>query len=126
MTTLNSNIVRPINFEGHTDFTELCNATPHMDEKWYNDGGVFTIEDFVRSNYAGMISDQHKANHGFRLRLDWTELSLEELMEIHKEEVGYQAREAKWQKEAEMRILQTYLDAGAPNIETARRWQKAA
>ena len=45
---------------------------------WY-DMGIFTVEDFKRNQLINGISDASKDLYGCRMRLDWDEMSIEDM-----------------------------------------------
>ena len=45
---------------------------------WY-DMGVYTVEDFKRNQLINGISDASKDLYGCRMRLDWDEMSIEDM-----------------------------------------------
>jgi len=45
---------------------------------WY-DMGIYTVEDFRRNELINGISDASKDLYGCRLRLDWDEMSIEDM-----------------------------------------------
>ena len=47
------------------------------------DMGVFTVEDFERNQLINGISDASKDLYGCRLRLDWDEMSIEDMQRTY-------------------------------------------
>jgi hypothetical protein len=51
------------------------------DISYWNEMGVFTVEDFKRNELINGISDASKDLYGCRLRLEWDNYSIEELQD---------------------------------------------
>ena len=49
------------------------------DMSYWADMGVFTVEDFKRNQLINGISDASKDLYGCRMRLDWDEMSIEDM-----------------------------------------------
>jgi hypothetical protein len=49
------------------------------DMSHWADMGVYTVEDFKRSQLINSISDASKDLYGCRMRLDWDEMSIEDM-----------------------------------------------
>ena len=49
------------------------------DMSYWADMGVYTVEDFRRNELINGISDASKDLYGCRLRLDWDEMSIEDM-----------------------------------------------
>ena len=49
------------------------------DMSYWADMGVYTVEDFKRSQLINGISDASKDLYGCRLRLDWDEMTIEQM-----------------------------------------------
>ena len=45
----------------------------------WNEMGIFTVEDFERNSLINNISDASKDLYGCRMRLDWDEMSIEDM-----------------------------------------------
>jgi hypothetical protein len=130
------------NFEGFTDLAEYCKvqmekAPEHMKQytsvEYFAESGVHTIEDFIKWELYGMISDLSKEANGFRLRFDWTQKSVEELqkdVEYYEQEAEAAfEREQKWQQEAVIEWhahLKSLVSLGAKDFRQALNWDLAA
>jgi hypothetical protein len=49
------------------------------DMSYWADMGVFTVEDFKRNELINGISDASKELYGCRMRLDWDEMTIEQM-----------------------------------------------
>jgi RNA processing factor Prp31 len=89
---------------------------------------MFTIKNQEEFNECLMwISDLSKDAYGFRIRnRDWDSMSFEELAD----EVNFYSdiveREELYRDKKEEDDIQKCLDAGAPDVETAKRWLEDA
>ena len=89
---------------------------------------AFTIKTQEEFNECLMwISDLSKDAYGFRVRhVDWASMSFEELAA----EVNFYSdiveREELYRDKKEEDAIQKCLDAGAPDVETAKRWLEDA
>jgi len=109
---------------------------PHpsfMEVKFYNECGVFTIEDAIKWELYGMISDVSKEANGFRARFNWQDMSIDAL----EKELDYYAKEAsetyereqKWEQEATIEWkahLRHLVSIGAKDSPTALKWDMLA
>ena len=100
---------------------------------WYNESGVYTIEDAIKWELYGAISDVSKEANGFRARFDWMGMSVAEL----EKELEYYIkaanetfeREQRWEKRAIISWkshLRHLVSIGAKDIRTALEWDMAA
>jgi len=134
-----------INLADYTTLEAYCEAVQarnladygrvveHDTVEYYNEAGVFTIEDAMKWELYGTISDVSKDANGFRARFDWQSMTLDQLQEeldyYYKESLETQEREAKWEEEnlqswkAHLRHL---VSIGAKNIPTALKWDMSA
>ena len=134
-----------INLADYTTLEAYCEAVQarnladygrvveHDTVEYYNEAGVFTIEDAMKWELYGTISDVSKDANGFRARFDWQSMTLDQLQEeldyYYKESLETQEREAKWEEEnlqswkAHLRHL---VSIGAKNIPTALKWDMLA
>jgi hypothetical protein len=79
---------------------------------WY-DIGVFTAEDFKRNQLINGISDASKDLYGCRLRLDWDEMSIED-MERTYDNICRQLNE-QYELEKEAEAYEAELKKGLPD-----------
>lgn len=115
------------------NLAEFGHAAGSSDVAFYNESGVFTIEDAMKWELYGTISDVSKDANGFRARFDWQSMTLDQLQKeldyYYKESLETQEREAKWEEEnttswkAHLRHL---VSIGAKDIPTALTWDMAA
>ena len=75
--------------------------------------GVYTVEDFKRYQLINGISDASKDLYGCRLRLDWDEMSIEQ-MEATYENICRQLRE-QYEMEKEAEALAAEWKKGLPD-----------
>ena len=73
------------------------------DMSYWADMGVYTVEDFKRNQLINGISDASKDLYGCRMRLDWDEMTIEQ-MEATYENICRQLREQfemeqEWERE---------------------------
>jgi len=89
---------------------------------------AFTIKTQEEFNECLMwISDLSKDAYGFRVRnQDWASMSFEELAAEVNFFSDIVAREEEEYAKYEERAIRGCLDAGAPDIETAKRWLEDA
>jgi len=92
---------------------------------------AFTIKTQEEFNECLMwISDLSKDAYGFRVRnRDWASMSFEELaaeVNFFSDIVAAEREEEEYAKKAEEVAIQRCLDAGAPDVETAKRWLEDA
>ena len=115
------------NFEGFTSLEEYVAAElvkyPHTAGiGFYHEAGVFTIEDKIKWDIYGMISDASKELNGCRARFDWIQFSVEELYADYESYVRMIDEDNNYEENLKKANIQAMLDAGAPNEETAERW----
>lgn len=79
---------------------------------WY-DMGIFTVEDFKRNQLINGISDASKDLYGCRMRLDWDEMSIEQ-MESTYDNICHQLRE-QFEMEQEAEALAAEWKKGLPD-----------
>jgi hypothetical protein len=72
---------------------------------WY-DMGIFTVEDFKRNQLINGISDASKDLYGCRMRLDWDEMSIED-MERTYDNICRQLREQYEEEKAAEEFMKT-------------------
>ena len=118
------------NFEGHTSLESFVAAEqaeyPHTPGiSFYHEAGVFTIEDKIKWDIYGMISDASKELHGCRMRFDFLQFSVEELYADYESYVRMLEDEANYEDNLKKANIQAMLDAGAPDEETAARWAES-
>jgi len=109
---------------GATFYTTTTTDLDHWAES-----GVFSVEDYERHSLICEISDASKEAYGFRLRMDWDSMSMEELREEASRVWQYAVAEAELEQEREKldleefkAMLQQTIDMGAGDEETALRW----
>jgi len=73
------------------------------DMSHWADMGVYTVEDFRRNELINSISDASKDLYGYRMRLDWDQMSIED-MEATYDNICRQLREQfemeqEWERE---------------------------
>ena len=83
------------------------------DMSHWADMGVFTVEDFKRNELINGISDASKDLYGCRLRLDWDEMSIED-MEATYDNICRQLNE-QFEEEKEAAAYEAELKKGLPN-----------
>ena len=79
---------------------------------WY-DMGIFTVEDFRRNELINSISDASKDLYGCRMRLDWDEMSIED-MESTYDNICRQLNE-QFEMEQEAKALAAEWKKGLPD-----------
>ena len=79
---------------------------------WY-DMGIFTVEDFKRNELINGISDASKDLYGCRMRLDWDEMSIED-MERTYDNICRQLRE-QFEEEQAAEKWEAELKRGLPD-----------
>jgi len=67
----------------------------------WNDMGIFNVEDFERNAMINNISDASKELYGCRLRMEWDELTLDELKKMYDNIVRQLNEQFEAEKEAE-------------------------
>ncbi len=115
------------NFEGFTSLEDYVAAEqaqyPHTPGiSFYHEAGVFTIEQKIKWDIYGMISDASKELNGFRNRFDFLQFSVEELYAEYERYVQWIQDDINAEENYNKGQIQAMLDAGAPNEETAARW----
>ena len=118
------------NFEGHTSLESFVAAEqaeyPHTPGiSFYHEAGVFTIEDKIKWDIYGMISDASKELNGCRMRFDYLQFSVEELYAEYESYVQLLDDDNNWEANLQKASIQAMLDAGAPDEETAARWAES-
>ena len=83
------------------------------DMSHWADMGVFTVEDFKRNELINGISDASKDLYGCRMRLDWDEMSIED-MERTYDNICRQLRE-QFEMEQEAEALAAEWKKGLPD-----------
>lgn len=91
--------------------------------------GITTPEDFDKCMLAETIADASKSAYGFKSRVDWTQMTLEELeaeaeyyCNAAQEEAVREEKLAQEQVEQFKALVQKTIDLGAGDEETALRW----
>ena len=115
------------NFEGFTSLEDFVAAElvkyPHtVGLSFYHEAGVFTIEDKIKWDIYGMISDASKELNGCRARFDFLQSSVEELYADYERYVQWIEDDANYEQNREAELIQGLIDHGAPDEETAKRW----
>lgn len=115
------------NFEGFTSLEEYVAAEqaqyPHTPGiSFYHEAGVFNIEDKIKWDIYGMISDASKELNGCRARFDWIQFSVEELYADYESYVRMIDADLNYEENLKKANIQAMLDAGAPDEEAAERW----
>ena len=73
--------------------------------EFYNDAGVYTLEDAIKWELYGEYSDWYKDTHGFRPRFDFTEYSIQELKDMIDDVYKEYQEVARIEKQEERRAL---------------------
>ena len=117
------------NFEGFTSLEAYCADqqsqypnNQYVGLSWYHESGVTTIEQKIKWDIYGMISDASKELNGCRARFDWIQFSVEELYADYESYVRMIDEDNNYEENLKKANIQAMLDAGAPNEETAERW----
>ena len=115
------------NFEGFTSLEEYVAADqaqyPHAPGiSFYHEAGCFTIEDKIKWDIYGMISDASKELNGFRNRFDYTVFTVEELYAEYERYVQMAKDDRDYEENYKNAQIQAMIDAGAPSEEAAARW----
>jgi hypothetical protein len=118
------------NFEGFTSLEDFVAAElvkyPHTAGLgFYHEAGVFTIEQKIKWDIYGMISDASKDLNGFRARFDFLQFSVEELYADYESYVRMIDADNNYEENLQKANIQAMLDAGAPDEETAARWAES-
>ena len=92
------------NFEGFTQLEDYVAAElvkyPHtVGLSFYHEAGVFTIEDKIKWDIYGMISDASKSLNGCRARFDFLQFSVEELYAEYNSYVRMAGDDAEYEAE---------------------------
>ena len=83
------------------------------DMSHWADMGVYTVEDFKRNQLINSISDASKDLYGCRMRLEWDEMTIEQ-MEATYENICRQLRE-EFEMEQEAEALAAEWKKGLPD-----------
>ena len=115
------------NFEGHTSLESFVAAEqaeyPHTSGiSFYHEAGVFTIEDKIKWDIYGMISDALKELHGCRMRFDFLQFSVEELYAEYNSYVRMAGDDAEYEANLKQANISAMLEAGAESEEQAKAW----
>jgi len=118
------------NFEGFTSLEDFVAAElvkyPHTAGLgFYHEAGVFTIEQKIKWDIYGMISDASKELNGCRARFDFLQFSVEELYADYESYVRMIDADNNYEENLQKANIQAMLDAGAPDEETAARWAES-
>jgi hypothetical protein len=115
------------------DMAEYGRSPEFNDVAWYNESGVYTIEDAIKWDLYSTISDVSKDANGFRARFNWQTMTIAELEAdleyYYKAANETYEREVKWEKRATIAWkahLRHLVSIGAGNIQTALKWDMAA
>lgn len=115
------------------DMAEYGRSPEFNDVAWYNESGVYTIEDAIKWDLYSTISDVSKDANGFRARFNWQEMTIAELEAdleyYYKAANETYEREVKWEKRATIAWkahLRHLVSIGAGDIQTALKWDMAA
>ena len=117
------------NFEGFTSLEAYCEEqvrlypnNPCVGLDFYNDSGVFTIEEKIKWDIYGMISDASKEMCGSRMRFDWTTWSVEDLYVEYKSYIRMLGQDAEYEAELLDSNIKAMIEAGAHDEEQAKSW----
>jgi len=83
------------------------------DISYWNEMGVFTVEDFERNSLINNISDASKELYGCRMRLAWDEMDIEDLEQTY-ENICYQLR-LQFEQEKEAEAYEAEMKKGLPD-----------
>jgi hypothetical protein len=103
--------------------------TPVADVSFWNDLGIFTVEQYVRHSLVGEYSDAYKSANGFRPRTDlsgWTNEQIEEeIKSLYASAKAHAESEAEWDRmDAEWRAEQDKLEAEKKSEDAwVAKWQ---
>lgn len=99
------------------------------DESYWNEGGIFTVDDYVRDQLICQIRECSKAAYGSKINLDWdtyTTSQLEEMADDYGDAASRQFEEdERIEKENVAKFegfIQEMLSWGCADRETAIRW----
>tara|TARA_R110000744_G_scaffold310433_1_gene418122 strand:- start:177 stop:677 length:501 start_codon:yes stop_codon:yes gene_type:complete len=115
------------NFEGFTSLEAYCadQQRQYPNNKWlawYHESGVTTIEQKIKWDIYGMISDASKEMYGSRMRFDWTDWSVEELYAEYNSYVRMAGDDAEYEAELLASNIKAMIEAGAQSEEQAKAW----
>jgi|TARA_B110000908_G_scaffold8385_1_gene10388 hypothetical protein len=115
------------NFEGFTQLEDYVAAElvkyPHtVGLSFYHEAGVFTIEDKIKWDIYGMISDASKSLNGCRARFDFLQFSVEELYAEYNSYVRMAGNDAEYEAELLASNIKAMIEAGAESEEQAKAW----
>ena len=115
------------NFEGFTQLEDYVAAElvkyPHtVGLSFYHEAGVFTIEDKIKWDIYGMISDASKSLNGCRARFDFLQFSVEELYAEYNSYVRMAGNDAEYEAELLASNIKGMIAAGAESEEQAKAW----
>jgi hypothetical protein len=115
------------NFEGFTQLEDYVAAElvkyPHtVGLSFYHEAGVFTIEDKIKWDIYGMISDASKSLNGCRARFDFLQFSVEELYAEYNSYVRMAGDDAEYEAELLASNIKAMIEAGAESEEQAKAW----
>lgn len=115
------------NFEGFTSLEAYVAAEqaqyPHTPGiSFYHEAGVFTIEQKIKWDIYGMISDVSKEFLGSRTRFDWTTWSVEDLYAEYKSYIRALGQDAEYEAELLDSNIKAMIEAGAHDEEQAKSW----
>lgn len=80
------------------------------DLDFWADVDVYTVADYIRSGLIGAISDTSKDLNGFRMRLDWSEYTDEQLKSILDDLYKQHERELEWEKEQQRKAEKAHQE----------------
>jgi hypothetical protein len=89
---------------------------------FYHEAGVFTIEDKIKWDIYGMISDASKSLNGCRARFDFLQFSVEELYAEYNSYVRMAGNDAEYEAELLASNIKAMIEAGAQSEEQAKAW----
>jgi len=99
------------------------------DESYWNEGGIFTVEDFKRDRLICNIRECSKSAYGSRINLDWDSYTLTELEEMADSYAQAASDQFEYEKKIEEENVakfesnvQELISLGAANRKTAVRW----
>ena len=76
--------------------------------EFYNDAGVYTLEDAIKWELYGEYSDWYKDTHGFRPRFNFREYSIEELKKMIDDQYDAYCRQKEAEKKTEQKNWKKY------------------
>jgi hypothetical protein len=117
------------NFEGFTSLEAYCADqqrqypnNQYVGLSWYHESGVTTIEQKIKWDIYGMISDISKEMYGSRMRFDWSLMSVEELYAEYNSFVRMMGQDADYEAECLAANIKAMMEAGAESEEQAKAW----